>query len=198
MNEIEKQCEGDGRSSASKSLDIPVKAFDNRGPIVFPDFVQADLDWNRGQKTIGTLRQIAPLALWETEKPFCLTLPLPLGQPTSNVIAESRSDIHFCDVRGREQEFSLDRHGFAFAIVPPISVEIDDTKAVEEDYVREIEEFLKAKMGADMVYIFDYTVKHQIFKFIRLLIDRYSADAESPLERTIPEIFTDRPVTRHI
>lgn len=150
-----------------RSLDtIPIEAFDNRGPTVYPDLVQAGLDWERGKKkkkgkktTIGALRHIAPVALWETEKPFCLTLPLPLGQPKSNLIAENHTDIQFCDVRGREHEFSLDRHGFAFATVPPISVRIDDTKAVEEDYVKQIEEFLNAEMGADFVYIFDYTVR---------------------------------------
>lgn len=138
-------------------MDIPAEAFDNRGPVVYSDLVQADLEWKRGKNTIGALRHIAPLALWKTEKPFCLTLPLPPGQPKSNVVADNHTDIHFCDVRGREQDFSLDRHGFAFDTLPPISVDIDDSKAVEEDYVQQMEEFLSAKMGADLVYIFDYT-----------------------------------------
>ena len=74
------------------------------------------------------------------------------------MIAENHTDIRFCNVRGREQDFSLDCHGFASTTLPPISVNIDDSKAVEGDYVKQMEDFLITKMGADLVYRFDYTV----------------------------------------
>jgi hypothetical protein len=116
--------------------------FSNIEKTVYPSPPLANLDWIQGSKTTGSLRHITSSPLWQTEKPFCLTLPLPKGQPKSNLIADNYDDIQFCNARGREQEFSLDTHGFAFATLPPLSVDIDDTRAVDTEYVRQMEAFL--------------------------------------------------------
>jgi hypothetical protein len=123
----------------------------------FPDPTAADLDWKGGLKTTGTIRHIAPISLWESEKPFCLTLPLPLEQPKSNLVADSH-DIQICDARGKESVFSLDIHGFSFATLPALEINIEDKTAVETDYLAQMEKWLKKWLRADDVHIFDYTV----------------------------------------
>jgi hypothetical protein len=119
---------------------------------------KARLDWERCRKTVGSMNFISPLPLWDTEKLFNLTLPLPPGQPKTNSIVEP-CEVEFSDARSREPSFSLDIHGFAFAKLPPAGVDFKDKGAIEAQYLPQIEEFLKKMIGADRVQAFDYTVR---------------------------------------
>lgn len=65
--------------------------------------------------------------------------------------------IPFCNVRGREDLFKLDTHGFCFAKMPPLEVDVKDPDLLRSRFVPDMEKWLQAKLDADMVHVFDYT-----------------------------------------
>ncbi|THZ20626.1 hypothetical protein D6C89_07093 [Aureobasidium pullulans] len=134
-----------------------VDSFDTDGKKTFTDYEAAGEDW-RANDTVSTiLRHIAHSERWEKEKPFCLNLPLPEGQPKSNFIGSNHTDIPICNVRGREGDFKLDIHGFAFTKLPVFQASFEDTDEIETTYLAGMEDFLKRELQADEVFIFDYT-----------------------------------------
>lgn len=107
------------------------------------------------------IKFIAPLPKWETEKPFNLALPLPADQPKTNSVYESH-EVQISDGRGREGEFSLDKHGFAFAEIPPGATALQSRTAIETEYLSNMESFLKEYLDAEKVQAFDYVVSSTI------------------------------------
>ncbi len=85
---------------------------------------------------------------FETQKPYEVLLPLAsLGEnknsiPRSNLVFESRS-VHVQDVRGHQDDFSLDTHGFQFVRQTSIVRNLKDRAAVSERYIPEMEELLR-------------------------------------------------------
>lgn len=133
-------------------------AFKNSSPKTFPDIARAHQDWEQCQKTTGIINFIAPLSKWDTEKPFNLTVPLPRNQPKTNSIYESR-EIQISDGRCREDNFSLDIHGFEFVKFPPKNT-LRDQDTIENDYLSLMESTLKEHLGAERVLCFDYAVSY--------------------------------------
>lgn len=132
--------------------------FDTGGRKIFTDHDIAGKDW-RQEDTVSTIvRHIADIDLWHKEKPFCLNLPLPEGQPRSNFIGSNHDGTSICNVRGRERDFTLDQHGFAFTKLPAFKASFNDVAEIETVYLREMEEFIKMETNADEVFVFDYTV----------------------------------------
>ncbi|KAK0129188.1 hypothetical protein ONS95_001123 [Cadophora gregata] len=70
-----------------------------------------------------------------------------------------RLTVH--DVRGREEQYTLDTTGFEF--YKHVSVEKDfvDDEQIKSIYYPETEELLKKATGASKIYIFDHTVRRQ-------------------------------------
>lgn len=121
----------------------------------------ADVEWNLCQcKVTTSLQFLAKSIRWLTEKPFCLTIPLPEGQPRTNIITCKIPNQLVGSGRGMESSFRLDKNGFEFAYLPPLpkDLDFDDHVAFETGYLRDMEMFLKEKLDADAVFIFDYTV----------------------------------------
>lgn len=129
-----------------------------------PDMASAGVEWNLCQKKVtATLKFLAPSPRWLTEKPFCLAIPLPEGQPTSNIIDCTMPNMQVGDVRGIENSFQLDKNGFEFSSLPelPGNLNFDDHAAFESGYLKDMANFLKKKLKADHVFVFDYTVRYQ-------------------------------------
>ena len=63
------------------------------------------------------------------------------------------------DARGREDEFSLDVHGFQFVRHVSAETEFVDEQRIKEVYYKEAEELLKRVTGAKRVLIFDHTIR---------------------------------------
>jgi hypothetical protein len=121
------------------------------------DYFAAKFDWEYGDKTEGLIHFIADIPLWKEEKSFCLNLPLPRGQPRSNLVMKGQR-ILVCCTRGREAFFTLDKHGFAYAKLPPMDIDWMDKTALETQYTKQMEDFLRGHLQADFVHVFDYTV----------------------------------------
>jgi len=139
---------------------IAADCFDNTQLPASCDTAEVNLDWCLGgPKTLATIRHLAPISRWQTEKPFCLNLPLPEGQPRTNFVgADYRAEI--CDGRSRMEAFDLDTHGFAFTLLPGLSDDFDfnNLLGIEQRYVADMEAFLLKRFNASAVYVFDYTV----------------------------------------
>ncbi|KAK7959518.1 uncharacterized protein PG986_004372 [Apiospora aurea] len=159
-----------------------LSAFKNGSAKSFPDLAQAESEWLPCRKTQGTFNFISPLPKWDAEKPFNLALPLPADQPKTNSVYD-RHDVQISDGRGRESDFSLDVHGFAFAEVPDEgSLRSED--AIKTEYVARMELWLKEYLGIERVFAFDYAAsstspcEHQTY-ICYLLAERWLSYARS-------------------
>lgn len=99
--------------------------------------------------------------LYEREKPFVYLSEVPKhseDQRQSNFVFHS-VDIPITDVRGSEQKYGLDEHGFAYRKNKLQFSHFNDGEAIERDYLPAVEKFLLAEVeDADEVCIFDWRV----------------------------------------
>ncbi|KAI0706784.1 hypothetical protein C8T65DRAFT_740617 [Cerioporus squamosus] len=65
------------------------------------------------------------------------------------------------DVRGREDEFTLDKHGFQFVHWPSSEKEFVDEEAIKSKYYPEVEALLKEATGAKRIFIFNHTIRRK-------------------------------------
>jgi hypothetical protein len=98
--------------------------------------------------------------LYKTEKPYQIFIDLPPDTPRTNVQFEDK-DVAFKDVRGDEDAFALDTHGFMMRHTDEIEGLNDDptTEFMEKVYLPSVVELIKKEVqGADRVKIFDWRV----------------------------------------
>ena len=71
------------------------------------------IDHIEPNKQVSQVFYIAPLSLYQNEKPFFLNIPVHRieGARQTNVMHTAR-DVTFTDIRGHEALFSLDKTGF--------------------------------------------------------------------------------------
>lgn len=99
----------------------------------------------------------------EIEKPYEILIDLPEEAkhvPRSNfAFADAECLVH--DVRGREQEFSLDTHGFTWRKFGTSVRDFGDRSQIEGIYLGEIVEFLRQELGEDLrkIQVFDWRVR---------------------------------------
>lgn len=65
------------------------------------------------------------------------------------------------DIRGKEDEFSLDISGFQYYRHPAKHTKFTNNKEIEEEYYPESVELLKKLTGASRVVIFDHTIRRR-------------------------------------
>src|SRR5271170_4920587 len=75
---------------------------------------------------------------------------------------EDNQDIKIYDIRGHEQDFSLDKTGFQVCPHKSSQTEFADEEKIKSIYYKEVEELLKEVTGAHKVVIFDHRVRHHI------------------------------------
>lgn len=93
------------------------------------------------------------------ERPVTYVGDPPPGVPRSSGIDDPRS-IRIDDGRGREQEFTLDRNGFAIVEAPSAVRDFYADDEVKQTYYPEVERLLREKLGVSRVVIFDHTVRN--------------------------------------
>lgn len=122
------------------------------------------------------------LPLYTKEKPFQLFVP-----PAADAVDKRADNLEFeakeqtfVDIRGREDEFSLDTHGFQTGVYPTRldSDMFGDRETVETRYFDEVREILKdVEGGYDEVFLFDWRVGLQVM-FCWFLFTRRLTGAE--------------------
>ena len=95
-----------------------------------------------------------------TEKPYKLQYDPGEGLPRSNCINEATTDITIQDIRGRENQFTLEREGFAYrrmksSLAPE---EFYHEERVKKVYYQELQQFLMKNLGAKRVEILEHGV----------------------------------------
>ncbi|KAI1121605.1 putative 7 alpha-cephem-methoxylase [Nemania abortiva] len=96
---------------------------------------------------------------FETEKPYYLYIDPPPGYPNANFATAPGATEVIHDVRGREHEFNLDDHGFAFAIQKPPLVKLTEEMIVSE-YLPSLEVMLRELLKQDCEIIwFDWRTR---------------------------------------
>ncbi len=119
---------------------------------------------------------LKPLHLYRTEKPYHINLPAnALGDyAQSNEISQEYAGIRLQDLRGYENDFTLDRHGFQIFQdadfgddsdrsphtrgAAPDSDVYDDPRIVRKSYYPAIERLLKEELGAQSAKVFTHDV----------------------------------------
>lgn len=93
------------------------------------------------------------------EKPTYYRIDPPPGVPQWNGIDDER-EVRIEDARGRESEFTLDRNGFALVKAPTAVADFYDAEEIRRIYYPEIEQLLRATLGASRVFVFDHNVRN--------------------------------------
>ncbi|KAK3341828.1 hypothetical protein B0T25DRAFT_354280 [Lasiosphaeria hispida] len=120
---------------------------------------------------------------YEKHKPYEVFLPLASFNennskiPRSNLVFEPRS-VRVHNVRGQHDVFRLDTHGFQFVCHATTVLDLKDRKAVAEQYVPEMETFLRRHLSASKA-------GEGVTTFCFDLRLRESIDAEEFSKRTV-------------
>lgn len=105
------------------------------------------------------LEFLAKSALYSDERPYCLKFESPAGLRRSNIQVEL-SQQRIEDIRGHEEDFTIDKNGFALV---PLDTQMthedfDDEENITSIYLPEAAEALRQLVGAFRVQIFEYVV----------------------------------------
>lgn len=125
--------------------------------------------WNAAEDdwTTATLGYVDPAKLPpKGEKPFIIVFPI-LHVPAakqSNFGFIQKPGVRIRNLRGREEQFNLDVHGFQPWRWPFDPSWVISEEAVEQIYCREAERFLKGVLDAKDVVVFDWLVSAMSLK----------------------------------
>lgn len=99
-------------------------------------------------------------ALYDHEKPYRLRYAAEEGIPTTNLRHEKYNPIKINNIRGREQNFSFERNGFAvLKMDEEMSYhDFNNPKSIQR-YLEVVCESLKALLGAEKVQAYQYSVE---------------------------------------
>lgn len=136
---------------------------DHRGrkTTTLPSF-PAEIDHMEPKTQVSQVFYIAPLPLYQSEKPFFLNIPVHRieGARQTNVMHTAR-DVTFTDIRGHEFLFGLDKTGFEICKMNTyLSYEdFSDPQVIVGRYFEEVAAKLKDVTGAKTVKPWDYQVR---------------------------------------
>jgi hypothetical protein len=106
--------------------------------------------------TIGIMKFIRDLSLYEKEKPYNLSYGTYNEGVATNVENEEKQ-VRVEDIRGRETEFSYEPHSFQCVRLPNFTA-LDGTEKNTLAYLEEIRSYLLNEFNADRVICYDIRV----------------------------------------
>ncbi|KIV90571.1 hypothetical protein PV10_07859 [Exophiala mesophila] len=89
------------------------------------------------------------------------SLPPPsyVGKPETYERPVAPLDVQIYDVRGEEDKYDLDSHGFRFVQHESVEKDFLDDDLIKQRYYPEVEQLIKDQTGASRVFIFDHTIR---------------------------------------
>ncbi|KAF2493082.1 hypothetical protein BU16DRAFT_97500 [Lophium mytilinum] len=111
-------------------------------------------------QTLACLYHLAPLPVYQHEKPFVSRLPY--SDPTrdlvtTNIATRAYDNISICDVSGVEDAFRIEECGFQYVrSTVPSDIGTWDEKGVRDVYLPHMEAWLKDRFQCRMVRIYTY------------------------------------------
>src|SRR3954466_11824067 len=94
-----------------------------------------------------------------TEKPAYYRIEPPPGVPRWNGTDDPR-EVGIEDARGREDEFTLNRNGFALIKAPTAIGDFYNPEEIKRVYSPEVERLLRETLGDSRVVVFDHNVRN--------------------------------------
>ncbi|KAL9086250.1 MAG: hypothetical protein Q9159_004256 [Coniocarpon cinnabarinum] len=85
--------------------------------------------------------------------------PTYVGRPETYERPTEPLDVTVNDVRGHEQDYTLDKTGFQFFKHASVEQAFEDDDHIKCVYYPEVEQLLKDATGASRVFIFDHTIR---------------------------------------
>ena len=99
---------------------------------------------------------LAPLKLYDTQKPYLSQLPcIPQLQQTN--VTERGYPVEIRDICGKESLFKLDEAGFEFMQFPTRISDWTDN-IVQSEYLPDVSAWLKEYFSCEKVFIYNYNV----------------------------------------
>jgi len=97
----------------------------------------------------------------QTEKPYKLQYDPGEDIPRWNCVNETQSGVRIHDIRGKEDQFTLEKQGFAvYKLNSKLSPEdFDNETKVKKVYYQELSQLLKETLGAKRVEILEYGIR---------------------------------------
>ena len=106
-----------------------------------------------------SLQFLARDKLYEHEKPYRFQYKQPEGVPRTNFLMEKHDGINIRSIRGREEEFSLEKNGFTvLSLDQEIPYEDFDTEAGIRRYMDLVADRLRLFLNADKVQVYQQVV----------------------------------------
>ena len=117
------------------------------------------MELSKLDKRLAILKYAKDLDLYKTVKPYSILTHFEDGMTVTNLEWETTEPEEIYNIRGCEQAFTLDDHGFAFLNHQTEFSDWLNRQAVEEQYLPQVVDLIKRQVdGADEVEVFDWRV----------------------------------------
>lgn len=110
----------------------------------------------------ASIHFLAHSEIYRTEKPYSLRYTGEEQIAQTNIELDKHDDIPIHDIRGREREYSLEKHGFTISKLSSRMLyrDFSDPEQVIAIYLHEIASHLKRLLGARHVQIYEHLVRY--------------------------------------
>jgi hypothetical protein len=105
---------------------------------------------------VDSIIYLAPLELYNTQKPYFSQLPCGTQLPRTNLV-ERGYPAEVRNVSGKESLFKLDEVGFQFMQLPTKISDWTD-ESVQTEYLPDLSAWLKDYFSCEKVFIYNYNV----------------------------------------
>ena len=95
----------------------------------------------------------------EREKPYYSTIPFSAPGAKQTNYASIKKNVTVQDIRGHEERFRLHECGFELAHHDTAFIDWRNGAKVKKEHYAGFRDFLKEKLQADRVVVFDYSVR---------------------------------------
>ncbi|KAM0363032.1 hypothetical protein ACHAPK_011291 [Fusarium culmorum] len=106
-----------------------------------------------GTDRVAEISYFEPLEIHNREKPYISNVPFVETEGPWNNLHQVNHQMPVCDIRGSDNEFLLETKGFEYVKHSFVHQPIDHIDTLSHPYVEEMENFLKDRFGASMVFI---------------------------------------------
>ena len=110
----------------------------------------------------ASIHFLAHREVYRIEKPYSLRYTGEEQVAQTNIELDKHDNIPIHDIRGREREFSLEKHGFTISKLSSRMLyrDFSDPEQVIAIYLHEIASHLKKLLGARHVQIYEHLVRY--------------------------------------
>lgn len=130
--------------------------------------LQPEQSLSRASNSQASLGFLSDLKIYTEEKPYHLTLSKDRDSDSilTNIVYDIYENTQVTDVRGRENHFTADEHGFQFETwrTSLTKSDFDSDREVRGRYFPEMIELLETKLGAREVRIMQYSIRKRSLK----------------------------------